>query len=262
MRTRLATLLAAFRSPIGKKIWTGITGLGLTLFVLVHMSGNLSYFSEVGAYNLYSEFLLGLGPIFYAIEIGLLLFFAIHALIGINIWLGKRKAREVNYKKYRSSGSPSRQTLSSRTMIVTGSILLVFLVVHLGSFKFGPSIEDGYIADPMTGESIVLSDTDQANEVGFELGPNDVATVDGQPVIRDMRRLLEEKFSNALYAFSYPIVMLLLAFHLRHGVWSAFQSLGATNPRLTPVIYTLGGLLGLLIAVGFLVLPLYIFFSQ
>ena len=255
-------IAAAFRSPIGKKILTGITGLGLTLFVLVHMTGNLSYFSGPGDYNLYSEFLIGLGPLFYAIEIGLLAFFVIHALIGINIWLGKRKARKEGYTKYQSAGTPSRQTLSSRSMIVTGSVLLVFLVLHIMSFKYGPGIDEGYIADPETGEAITLAETDQAGQAGFELATGEVATVDGQPVIRDLRRLMDEKFSNAIYAFGYPIVMLLLAFHLRHGIWSAFQSLGATNPRLTPIIYTVGGLLGLAIAVGFLVLPLYIYFSQ
>ena len=63
------------------------------------------------------------------------------------------------------------------------------------------------------------------------------------------------------YAFGYVFIMLLLAHHLRHGVWSAFQSLGAVSPRLSPIMYTAGGLLGLLIAIGFLVLPLWIYFS-
>ncbi len=55
--------------------------------------------------------------------------------------------------------------------------------------------------------------------------------------------------------------MILLAFHLRHGIWSALQSLGAMNPRLTPAVYAVGGVLAALIAIGFLVLPLWIFFS-
>lgn len=220
---------AFFRSPIGKKVLTGITGLGLTVFVLIHMTGNLSYFSsDPDAYNLYSEFLTGLGPLFYFIELGLLAFFVIHIVLGINIYLRKRKARAVDYKKYQSAGKPSRQTLSSRTMIVTGILLLLFLVFHLYSFKYGTYYE---------------------------------TTVNGEQ-IRDLKRLLEEKFSEPLYAFGYPIMMLLLAFHLRHGIWSAFQSLGAIKPKLTPVIYVAGALVGLLIALGFLVLPLYIYFNH
>ncbi len=232
MRKRANKLLAALGSSIGKKVVTGITGLGLTLFVLVHMSGNLSYFSsDPNAYNSYAHFLTSLGALFYAVEIGLLAFFAFHVVTGVNIFVRKLRARDVDYRVYRSAGGPSRQTLSSRTMIVTGLILLVFLVFHLLSFKYGPGIEQGY-----------------------------VVTVEGEQ-IRDLKRLLEDKFQHPLYAFGYPAVMLLLGFHLRHGVWSAFQSLGATNPRLTPVIYTLGGLLGALIALGFLVLPLWIYFS-
>ena len=230
--SRVKKLLAAFRSPIGRKLWTGITGLGLTIFVIAHMSGNLSYFSsDPQAYNKYAEFLASFGVLFYAIEIGLLAFFVFHAYLGISIWIGKKKARPTNYKKYQSAGGPSKQTLASRTMIVTGSILLVFLVIHILSFKYGPGVEEGY-----------------------------VATVEGGAEIRDLKTLLEQKFNNALYAFGYPAIMLLLAFHLRHGIWSAFQSLGATNPRLTPILYTAGGLVGLLIALGFLVLPLYIYF--
>ena len=80
MRDRGKKLLNALRSPIGRKIVTGITGLGLTLFVLGHMSGNLSYFSsDPQAYNKYAHFLTGLGFLFYAIEIGLLAFFIILA---------------------------------------------------------------------------------------------------------------------------------------------------------------------------------------
>jgi len=225
-------LLNLYRSPIGKKIVTGITGLGLTLFVLMHMTGNLSYFSsDPNAYNAYAHFLTGLGPLFYAVELGLLAFFIFHITLGINIYLGKRKARPVAYEKYQSAGKPSMQSLSSRSMAVTGLILMVFLVFHIWAFKYGPGMAEGY-----------------------------TASVDGVQ-IRDLKRLMEEKFSNPLYAFGYTGMMLLLAVHLRHGVWSAFQSLGATKPKLTPLIYLIGGVIAVFVAVGFLVLPLWIYFG-
>lgn len=232
MSNSTSRLRALVTSPVGKKVTTGITGLGLVLYVLMHMVGNLSYFSsDPDAYNRYSAFLLSLGPLLYAIELGLLAFFLFHIVLGIDIFLGKKRARRAAYEKYQSAGKPSRQTISSRAMIVTGLVLLVFLVVHVLSFKYGPGVSEGY-----------------------------VATVDGQPV-RDLKRLLEEKFHNPFYAFGYPAVMVLLALHLRHGIWSAFQSLGATKPRLTPFIYAVGGVLATLIALGFLVLPLWIYFS-
>lgn len=225
-------LKVIFSSPIGRKVLTGITGLGLTIFVIGHMLGNLTYFSsDPNAYNSYSHTLISLGPLLYIIELGLLAFVIVHIVLGVKIYLGKKAARPVDYAEYKSAGEPSRQSSSSRTMIVTGLILMVFLVFHILSFKYGPGMSEGY-----------------------------VVTVDGEE-IRDLKRLMEEKFQHPLYAFGYPAVMLLLAFHLRHGIWSALQSLGAMTPRLTPLIYTAGGILAALIAIGFLVLPLWIFFS-
>jgi succinate dehydrogenase / fumarate reductase cytochrome b subunit len=214
-------------SAVGKKVLTGITGLGLTVFVLVHVVGNLTYFESTDAYNQYTYFLTSLGGALYVIEAGLAAFFLIHALIGVRIYLGKRRARPVNYAHFVSKGRPSRLSMSSRSMILTGVILLVFLVIHLKSFKFGPHYE---------------------------------TVVDGVPM-RDLARLLTEKFQSPLYTFGYVAVMILLGLHLRHGVWSALQSIGAMNPRLTPLVYTIGGLLGVLVALGFLVLPLWIFFT-
>jgi len=225
-------LTKLYHSPVGKKIVTGVTGLALTLFVLVHMTGNLAFFAdETGeAYNRYSHFLTHqLGFLFYAIEIGLLAVFLFHATVGINIWLGKRKARPADYATYRSAGGASRQTLSSRSMIVTGVILLAFTVWHLISFKYGTYYPSDFL-------------------------------VDGEP-IRDIARLVREKFATPLYGIGYPAIMLLLFFHLRHGVWSALQSLGAVRPSATPAVYGTGVVVGLAIAVGFLVLPLAIFFS-
>lgn len=234
MSQRGKNLRAIASSPIGRKVLTGITGLGLTIFVLVHMAGNLGYFSsDPDAYNKYADFLIsGTGPLIYVVEIGLLAFALMHIYLGIKIYFGKREARPVDYKKYRSAGKPSKQTGSSRTMIFTGMVILIFLVIHLQTFKFGPGMEEGY-----------------------------VATLDDGSQIRDLKRLVTEKFQHPLYAFGYPAVMLLLGFHLRHGIWSAFQSLGATNPRITPILYTVGGLVAALIAIGFLILPLYIYFS-
>lgn len=222
---------SALTSPIGRKLLTGITGLGWALFALMHMVGNLGYFGAGEAYNEYAHFLMSLGPLLYALEVILVVGLLLHVVIGVSIYRGKRRARKQGYKEYKSAGGPSRQSLSSRTMILTGLVLLVFLVIHIASFKFGPSIAEGY-----------------------------VVTVGGEE-IRDLKRLVTEKFQSPLYAFGYTGVMLLLGFHLRHGIWSAFQSLGAMSKRFSPVVYVVGSLLAAGIALGFVVLPLYIFFA-
>lgn len=222
---------SAVTSPIGKKLLTGITGLAWVLFVILHMVGNLGYFGAGEAYNLYSDMLLSTGPLLYAVEAVLLVALVIHAVVGINIYVRKRRARRTGYERYETAGRPSLQTPSSRSMIFTGIVLLVFLIIHLDTFKFGPGVAEGYVVSVGGGE------------------------------IRDLRRLVTEKFQNPLYAFGYTGVMILLGFHLRHGIWSAFQSLGAMSTRLTPVVYAVGTVLAIGIALGFLVLPLYIYFS-
>jgi succinate dehydrogenase cytochrome b subunit len=224
------------RSPIWKKVTTGITGLGLVGFVLMHMTGNLALLTSDQAYNEYSHFLTGLGPLFYAVEVGLLAFFVLHIGLGINIWLGKRRARPTGYDTYRSAGSPSRQSISSRSMILTGIVLLFFLVFHLIAFKYGPG-------GPGNADAAFL------------------VSYDGGGAIRDMAKLVRLKFASPFYAFGYTAVMLLLVVHLRHGVWSALQSLGAMKPRFSPVVYAIGGLIGLGIGLGFIVLPVALYFN-
>lgn len=233
MKLRDHPIVAVFTSPVGKKVLTGLTGLALVVFVIVHMLGNLSYLSaDPNAYNLYAETLQNLGPLLYLTEIGLVGFFVLHIIIGVNIYRRKRRARTIGYSAYKSAGRPSRQSLSSRTMIITGLVLLVFLVIHLKSFKFGPGIADGYVVE-----------------------------IEGRQ-IRDLKTLMTHKFQQPLYAFGYPVVLILLGFHLRHGVWSALQSLGVMTPRLTAIIYPVGMLVAVLVTAGFIVVPLYIYFSQ
>lgn len=221
--------VAFFSSSIGKKYLTGVTGIALVLFVIVHLLGNLSLYANDGgeAFNAYADFLTGFGTLFYIVEIGLFAFILLHAAIGVTIWLGKRRARPEGYVKYKSVGGPSKQSLSSRSMIITGVILFVFLVIHVLTFRFGTYYE---------------------------------TTLSDGSTVRDLYTLVVEKFQSPVYTFGYVAVMVLLGLHLRHGIWSALQSLGAMRPRLSPLIYSAALVLAILLAVGFLLLPLYVFF--
>lgn len=221
------TLLQLYSSPIGKKLITGLTGLGLAVFVLVHMVGNLLLFVGHDAYNAYAHHLESWGPLLWTVESILAAVFLIHAIAGIQIYLGKRRARPTDYATYNSKGEPSLQTLSSRTMIMTGGVLAVFLVIHLLNFK---------------------------------LGTQYTTNLDGQPV-RDLARLVVEKFQQPEYAFSYSGVMVLLGFHLRHGIWSALQSLGTLTKSIRLAVYGFSLIMGIAIAAGFIALPLAIYFQ-
>ncbi len=214
-------LLRVYRSSLGKKLITGATGLALAAFVLAHMVGNLVLFVSRDAYNAYARKIENLGIVFYAFELALVVVVLLHALVGIEIFWRKRQARPQGYSTYQSAGGPSYQTLSSRTMIVTGSVLAVFLVAHLLTFKFGPYYTT-------------------------ELG--------GEPV-RDLTRLVVEKFQHLPYVVGYSAILLLLASHLRHGLWSALQSIGLLNAGIRPVVVGTSAVVGGGIAAGFLLLP-------
>lgn len=214
-------LLRFYRSTLGKKLITGVTGLALATFVLVHMLGNLLLFLGNAAYNGYAHHIESLGPLLYAIEGVLGTAVLLHGAIGLEIFWAKRRARPQGYSTYQSVGEGSYQSLSSRTMIVTGIVLAGFLIAHLATFKFGPYYP-----------------TDLNGETG-----------------RDLARLTLEVFQQLPYTLGYSAVLLLLGLHLRHGLWSALQSIGVLRASIRPWAY--GASLGLAIAIatGFLVLP-------
>lgn len=214
-------LLAFYRSPIGKKLITGFTGLALVTFVLVHMAGNLLLFVGRDAYNAYALLVSNFKVVYYAFELALAAIVVLHAWVGIEIFWRKRQARPEGYSTYQSAGGSSYQTLSSRTMIVTGLVLAVFWVTHLMTFRFG---------------------TYYTTELGGD-------------TVRDLARLVIEKFQALPYVLGYTVILVLLASHLRHGFWSALQSMGVLDKGIRPLAYGTSAVVGIGIAAGFLLLP-------
>ncbi|NUM79229.1 succinate dehydrogenase cytochrome b subunit [bacterium] len=215
-------------SSVGKKIMTGLTGVGLCLFIIGHLAGNFSLLVSAEAFNLYTYKLFSLGGLLYVIEALLTLAFVLHAIVGISIYLKKRKARPIDYIKVANAGGNSHKSISSVSMIWTGLILLVFLVLHLKTFKFGPY---------------------------YETSINGI-------IMRDLYRLVIEVYQQPSYVISYTVIMILLGVHLRHGFWSAFQSLGVNHPRYSPVIYGFGIFFALVMAAGFILIPIWIYFTK
>jgi succinate dehydrogenase / fumarate reductase, cytochrome b subunit len=228
-----AKLLDALSSQVGRKLLTGITGVLLVGFVIAHLSGNISLLqNSPDAFNRYTEFLHGFGGLLIAVEILLGLTILLHAYLGIAIALRRRKARAQGYEVYKSRGGDSRQSLSSRTMAITGIVLLVFLVIHIVQFRFGPNVSQGFIT-----------------------------SLDGKEA-RDLQRLVVETFRSIWWVVFYVGVTVLLGFHLRHGIWSMLQSLGAMKPRMSKAIYGLALIVGVLLALGFLLLPIWIYLRE
>ena len=205
-------------SSIGSKLLIALTGIGLITFLIVHLSGNLLFLVSADAFNEYSHKLVS-NPFIYAIEAGLVAVFLLHVFKTVRLYAGSKSARPQGYVLKKRAGPPSRKTLASSTMIFTGLVILVFVILHLRTFKFGTFYEAGGI--------------------------------------RDLYRLQLEVFSNPGYVAFYMLSMILIGSHLWHGVPSAAQSLGIDHPTYSPRIIWVGRALAVVIAGGFFFLPLY-----
>ena len=195
-------------------------------------AGALQMAKSANAYNTYSHFLVSLGGLLILVELILLAGLLLHVWTAIGIVLGKGRARPVKYHKLKSAGGTSRQTLGSRTMILTGLVLLVFVVLHIKTFKYGPG----------------------------SAGEKEYVTVVNGVEMRDLHKLVMETFQDPVYVGFYAIAMILLGLHLSHAIWSAFQSIGLYHPRYTPILYAGGRVLAFLIAAGFFIVPVWIYF--
>ncbi|MFM8533906.1 MAG: succinate dehydrogenase cytochrome b subunit [Acidimicrobiia bacterium] len=212
----------AFSSSIGSKFLIAFTGICLVLFLVAHLAGNLLFIAGPDAFNAYSHSLIS-SPLIYFAELGLLGVFGLHIVKAVAMVAGSFAARPQRYVKRawaKTKNDRSRKSVSSSTMIVTGTIMLLFVVTHLATFKFGAYYE----------------------------------TPGG---LRDLYRLQLAVFSNPGYVAFYIVAMGVILFHLWHGVSSAVQSFGINSPTWTPRLMLLGRGLAVLLGVGFALLPIY-----
>lgn len=215
-------MLSFLKSTVGKKYLMGISGLVWAGFVFAHMAGNLLIFLGADAYNKYGHGLAS-GNIVLVVDAVLLLALILHVFLAINLTMENRRARP---QRYAAAGSREKgSALASRTMAVHGTIILIFIVTHLLTFKFG---------------TVYMT-----NVGGVEM--------------RDLARLMVEVFQQPLYVAWYVISLVLLFFHLKHGVGSIFQSFGLLHPTYQPVIKKLSWTYALVVSAGFISQPIYVF---
>jgi succinate dehydrogenase / fumarate reductase cytochrome b subunit len=212
-----------FSSSVGSKILVGVAGLGLFAYLIVHLAGNLLVYLGRDAFNQYS-YTLESNPLVYVAEAGLLLFFVVHIWKAVALTLAGQRARPVRYQLKKRAGYTSRKSLASTTMIVSGLFLLVFVPIHVKMFKFGTEYATAH------------------------------------PGVRDLYRVEMENFSHPGWVVFYLIAMVVVGFHLWHGISSGFQTLGADTPRMRPVLRMFGWIMAVVIAVGFITIPLWAFF--
>jgi succinate dehydrogenase / fumarate reductase cytochrome b subunit len=216
-------------TSVGTKVIVGITGLLLFVYLIIHLFGNLLYFLGPETFNGYARTMLA-NPLVVPVEIGLVAVFLIHVYKAVANWWANRQARPVGYFRRKWGGRPSRKTIASSTMILSGLLLLVFIPLHVAQMKYGVGSVAEVAAAAATGQE------------------------------HDLYAIESVVFSNPLNVAFYLLCMVVVGSHLYHGIHSGFQSLGAAHPRYTPWVIAGGKVVAVLIGFGFFTIPIFAYF--
>lgn len=211
----------ALNSSIGKKFVMAVTGVCLLLFLIIHLINNLTLFAGPELFNTVVKNLETIKPFVRVIELILVVIFVLHIFNGFRLWRENKKARPVNYTVNASS---KNSDLFSRTMFVSGSIIFIFLVIHLRTFWVSVNL--------------------------------------GHPLAESHNyyQIVAEAFQSPLYSALYVVAILLLGFHLNHGFQSVFQTFGWNHKKYFPIVEKLGFIYTLIMVIGFGSIPLYFLF--
>lgn len=217
----MSYLLRFLDSTVTQKAVAAATGMGLIGFVVVHMAGNLQLFLGADAINSYAVKLKSLGPLLWVARIGLLALVTLHIAITVRLAIRNRRATAGGYAVTRHQAS----TRSSRYMIVSGSVILLFILFHLAHFTFG-WIQPGL------------------HEMKDAAGRHDVYSM----VTLGLR-------NTAIAAF-YLIAMLFLFSHLSHAAYSALQTLGLPIGGKDSAMKPVAKAVAVVTVIGFASIPL------
>jgi succinate dehydrogenase / fumarate reductase, cytochrome b subunit len=213
-----------FSSSIGRKAIVGVTGLALIIFLIGHLLGNLQIFLGQDAINNYGVFLRSMPTLIWSARIGLIFVFVVHLIFALKLWKENREARPTAYV----AEGTVKATKASRTMALTGSVVLLFVIGHLLHLTF----------------QVIL--------------PENAHFVDAKGR-HDIYTMVVLGFMNPLVTGLYVLALLMAGSHLSHGIASVFQSLGFRR-FLSPAKLDCSskGLAWLLI-LGYISIPLAIF---
>lgn len=223
----MSWLVKTFTTHTGRKALAALSGLGVVLFLIIHLIGNSQIFSNSSAFNDYAHNLHA-GPLIVLGDVGLLIAVPLH--IAMVVWLAKdnKKARgETGYRVVQTKQKRGfASVLASKTTLYGGLVLLFFIVIHVWHFR----LQHGAIAE--------------GNFPGVAPGDLRMAVI----------HTLEQPHWGALYI----IGSLVTGWHLFHGIQAAFRTLGVHHPRYTPIIVKAGAGLAIVLALGFAAMPVWI----
>jgi succinate dehydrogenase / fumarate reductase cytochrome b subunit len=215
-------------STLGRKVMMAITGLFLILFLVVHLIGNLQLLKhdQGEAFNIYAKFMTS-NPLIKVISYVNYAAILVHVAWAFMLTKINRDARgPVGYAVSRNSSA-----WTSRNMGILGSLIFIFLVIHLRTFW-----------------------------AQMHWGNLDMATYEGKPY-KDLFKLVDEAYSSLSYVALYVVSMCVLAFHLWHGFASAFQTLGLNHLKYNPLIKFVGRAFAIIVPALFALIPIWMFLS-
>jgi succinate dehydrogenase / fumarate reductase cytochrome b subunit len=215
-------VVSAFcHSSIGKKMIVAVTGIILILFVIGHLLGNLQIFLGPEWINGYSQHLRDLGPLLWIIRAFLLIAVILHIYFTILLAIDNRRARPKSY----IDKEHVKATFASRHMVMSGLIVLAFIIYHLAHF------------------TVRVTDTRFTSLKADPLGHYDVYS------------MMVYGFQNIYVSAFYIVGLFLLTLHLTHGASSFFQSLGLNNKKLNPRLARAGRIFAWLLFAGYTSIP-------
>ncbi|ANI88070.1 succinate dehydrogenase [Arachidicoccus ginsenosidimutans] len=206
-----------FISPVGRKITMGLTGIFLILFLIVHVGLNLCVFGGEDMFNSAAHFMGGFW-VPRVLEIGLFVFLLTHIVQGLMLEMSNRAKRGVGYRvNYGNRGSK----WYSRSMGLLGTIILLFLILHLSDFWFPNRIHQHFLLD---------------GEI-------------------NLYEKMQDTFSNLVVVIAYIIGCIALAYHLLHGFQSAFRSIGVYNKKWLALLKCIGTGFSIIVPLLFALIP-------
>jgi len=203
---------------MGKKILMAITGILFCFFLVLHLLNNLTLFAGPATFNALVSSLEGIKPIIRVLELLLLIILVVHVYNAIILFLQSKKARPISYK----INSQESNNIASRTMIVSGIVILLFLFVHLGTFwRTFQSIN--YHSNYY---EIIISNKTMG-------------------------------FANPYIALLYMAASIFIGMHLKHGFESAFKTLGVNNRKAKMVLNKVSIFFWFFVPAGFFIIAMW-----
>ncbi|MCX2742538.1 succinate dehydrogenase cytochrome b subunit [Mangrovivirga sp. M17] len=227
----MSWFVRTFGSTLGRKLLMALTGIFLILFLVVHLAGNLQLLIPDGgkSFNIYAE-TMGNNTFIQIVSKVNFALILLHIIVAIILTRYNSKARPVSYENFNGNAN---STWSSRNMGVLGSVIFIFIAIHLSNFWWV-----------------------------FKYGEVPTTTLENGTAVKNYYAVVNEGFSQLWIVGIYVLSMVFLAFHLAHGFQSAFQTLGLNHKKYTPAIKAVGKWFAILVPIGFAIIPIYMYFNN